>query len=99
MHAEIGNATVGSLASCTSKDSSLKAPGTFGSLVATVTYVSHTGEVRPWLCVSFAVLQASMRSALVLAMCSSDVRNGTSSINIHAATNVTSKHFKTCESS
>ena len=45
--AEIGNATVGSLASCTSKDSSLKAPGTFGSLVATVTYVSHTGEACP----------------------------------------------------
>jgi FAD/FMN-containing dehydrogenase len=42
---EIGNATVGSLASCTSKDSSLKAPGTFGSLVATVTYVSYTGQL------------------------------------------------------
>lgn len=44
--AEIGDATVGSLASCTSKDSSLKAPGYFGALVATVTYVDHTGKVR-----------------------------------------------------
>ena len=38
---------MGSLASCTSKDSSLKAPGYFGALVATVTYVDHTGKVRP----------------------------------------------------
>lgn len=42
--AEIGDATVGSLASCTSKDSSLKAPGYFGALVATVTYVDHDGK-------------------------------------------------------
>ena len=35
---------MGSLASCTSKDSSLKAPGYFGALVATVTYVDHNGQ-------------------------------------------------------
>ena len=44
--AEIGDATVGSLASCTSKDSSVKGPGYFGALVASVTYVDHNGEVH-----------------------------------------------------
>jgi hypothetical protein len=44
--AEIGDATVGSLASCTSKDSSLQAPGYFSALLASVTYVDHRGEAR-----------------------------------------------------
>ena len=43
--AEIEDATVGSLASSTSKDSSLNGPGYFGALIATVTYVDHNGKV------------------------------------------------------
>ena len=45
--AEIGDATVGSLASGTSKDSSLDAPGYFSALVASLTYVNELGEARP----------------------------------------------------
>ena len=47
MSAEIGDATVGSLASGTSKDSSLDAPGYFSALVASLTYVNELGEARP----------------------------------------------------
>ncbi len=43
---EIGDATVGSLASGTSKDSSLGAPGYFAALLASVTFVDEHGEVR-----------------------------------------------------
>ena len=45
--AEIGDATVGSLASSTSKDSSLGAPGYFSALVASLTFVDERGEARP----------------------------------------------------
>ena len=60
--AEIGDATVGSLASSTSKDSSLNGPGYFGALIATVTYVDHNGKVclavgTPWPLAVFLVTQ------------------------------------------
>ncbi|KAK9822452.1 hypothetical protein WJX81_001815 [Elliptochloris bilobata] len=42
---EIGDATVGSLASSTSKDSSLAAPGFFAALVASITFVDEDGEL------------------------------------------------------
>lgn len=38
---------MGSLASASSKDSSLNAPGYFAALVASLTYVDEHGEARP----------------------------------------------------
>jgi hypothetical protein len=40
---EIGDATVGSLVVCTSKDSSIDGPGYLSALVAEVTYVDEVG--------------------------------------------------------
>jgi len=42
---EIGDASVGSLAVTTSKDSSVNGPGTFRSLITSLRYVSHNGTI------------------------------------------------------
>ena len=44
---EIGDATVGGLATTMCKDSSVGGPGHLAALVDALTYVNHEGTVRP----------------------------------------------------
>jgi hypothetical protein len=65
---EIGDATVGSLAVCTSKDSSIDGPGYLSALVSEVTYVDEVGKHAACIAAHWQLCWPSPQAAAVLSL-------------------------------